>query len=144
MHPRSVPDSSKGVSRDKCALLEREVNTLLEKNAIERSPAHLGFYDRIFLVPKKNRKLRPGFNMKPLNEFIKARGFCMVTLKKVASAIRPQDFAISLDLSDAYFHVNVAPSHRRFLRFKFKRKIFQFKAMPLGLCSAPRLFTILT
>lgn len=65
----------------------------------------------------------------------------MATLKMVASSIRRNDFAVSLDLSDAYFHVNVAPSHMRFLYFMFEGKIFQFKAMPFGLSSAPRLFT---
>lgn len=82
--------------------------------------------------------------MKPLNRFIKARGFRMATLKMVATVIRQQDFAVSLDLSDAYFHVYVAPAHHRFLHFKFKGKFFQFKAMPFHLCSAPRLFTKLT
>lgn len=141
MHPRSAPDSSKGIPAHKVATLEVEVQSLLSKRAIEHASPRVGFYARIFLVLKKNGKLRPVFNMKLLNRFIKARGFHMATLKMVAAAIRHNDFAVSLDLSDAHFHVNVAPEHRCFLCFKFKGKIFQFKAMSFGLSSAPRLFT---
>lgn len=61
----------------------------------------------------------------------------------VAQAIRPGNFAISLDLKDAYLHVPIAKRYRKFLRFVFKGKAFQFKVLPFGL-SAPRTFTKLT
>lgn len=62
----------------------------------------------------------------------------------LVAAICLNDFAVSHNLSDAYFHANVAPSHRHFLRSKFADKFYQFKAMPFGLSSAPYLFTKLT
>lgn len=68
----------------------------------------------------------------------------MATLKMVAGALRLGNFVVFLDLSDAYFHVRVAPSDRQFLRFKFKGRLFQFRAMPFGLSSAPWIFTKLT
>lgn len=68
----------------------------------------------------------------------------MATLRMVAAAIRKDDYVISLDLSDAYFHVRVDARFRRFLRFKFRGRLFQFRAMPFNLSSAPRLFTKLT
>lgn len=38
----------------------------------------------------------------------------MAKLKLVASALCIGDFVLSLDLSDAYFHIRVALSDRRF------------------------------
>ncbi len=48
---------------------------------------------------------------------------------------------MSLNLKDAYFHVQVAPHHRRFLRFAFEWMACQYKVLPFGLSLAPRTFT---
>lgn len=82
--------------------------------------------------------------MKPLNAFIVGRSFQMDTLKIVAGALRKGDYMVSLDLSDAYFHLNANPRVRRFLRFKFTGKLFPFKALPFGLSTAPRIFIHIT
>lgn len=47
----------------------------------------------------------------------------------------------SVDLKDAYLSVLVHESSRKFLRFIWKGACYQFKALPFGLCSAPRIFT---
>lgn len=47
----------------------------------------------------------------------------------------------SIDLKEAYLHVPIRPSHRRFLRFTYSNRHFQYRAMPFGLSSAPRTFT---
>ncbi len=46
-----------------------------------------------------------------------------------------------MNLKDAYFHIQVAPRHRRFLRFAFEGIAYQFTVLPFGLCMAPRMFT---
>ncbi len=48
---------------------------------------------------------------------------------------------MSLDLKDAYFHIQVYPHHRRFLRFAFEGVAYQYKVLPFGLSLAPRTFT---
>ncbi len=47
---------------------------------------------------------------------------------------------MSLDLKDAYFHIQVAPIYRRFLRFVFEGVAYQYKVLPFGLCLAPHTF----
>lgn len=137
-------DSAKGNSSDKCKALEAEISKLKQKCAIERAPASTGFYGRVFLVPKKDGSWRPVFNLRPLNKFVKNVAFKMATVRTVAAAIRPGDWAISLDFKDAYLHIPIHFSHRRFLRFVFRGKVYQFKVLPFGLSSAPRVFTKLT
>lgn len=47
----------------------------------------------------------------------------------------------TLDLQDAYFHITIIPSHRKFLIFTVWDNHFQFKALPFGISSTPRVFT---
>ncbi len=49
---------------------------------------------------------------------------------------------ISVDLKNAYFHIQVAPRHRRLLRFAFEGIAYQFMVLPFSLSLAPRMFTI--
>lgn len=46
-----------------------------------------------------------------------------------------------MDLKDAYFHIQIAPHHRRFLRFVLERVAYQFSVLPFGLSLAPHTFT---
>jgi len=82
---------------------------MLQKNAIEEvlGDPGLGFYSRIFLVPKKNGKLRPVIDLKRLNSHLIIPSFRMETIQSVWDALIPGSFTFSLDLSDAYFHVPI-------------------------------------
>ncbi len=51
------------------------------------------------------------------------------------------DWFVTIDLKDAYFHIQVVHRHRRFLRFAFGGKAYQNKVLPFGLALAPRTFT---
>ncbi|KAL0203474.1 hypothetical protein M9458_001492, partial [Cirrhinus mrigala] len=51
------------------------------------------------------------------------------------------DWICSLDLKDAYFHIQIAPHHRRFLRFAFEGVAYQYTDLPFGLSLTPRTFT---
>ena len=48
---------------------------------------------------------------------------------------------LSFDISDAYYSVNVHVDDRKYLRFLFQEKLYQFTCLPQGLSSAPRVFT---
>jgi hypothetical protein len=54
-----------------------------------------GFYSTLFLVPKKNDKMRPVINLKPLNGYLKKTHFKMDTLSKVLNIVKTGDWAIS-------------------------------------------------
>ena len=59
----------------------------------------------------------------------------------VADSLHPLDFMCKIDLKDAYFVVSIQPAHQKLLRFQFKNVTYQFKCLPFGLTSAPRVFT---
>ncbi len=132
------------VQGENARVLRSEVMTLLEKGAIEMVPPALsesGFYSRYFLVPKKDGGLRPILDLRRLNHALMRRPFRMITLKQILSQIRTEDWFCSLDLKDPYFHIQIAPHHRRFLRFAFEGVAYQYTVLPFGLSLAPRTFT---
>ncbi len=142
--PRFSGVVSTSVQGDNARVLRSELMTLLEKGAIEMvSPAlsESGFYSRYFLVPKKDGGLRPILDLRRLNHALMRRPFRMIMLKQILSQIRTEDWFCSLELKDAYFHIQIAPHHRRFLRFAFEGVAYQYTVLPFGLSLAPRTFT---
>ncbi len=142
--PRFSGVVSTSVHGENARVLCSEVMTLLEKGAIEMVPPALsesGFYSRYFLIPKKDGGLRPILDLRCLNHALMRRPFRMITLKQILSQICTGDWFCSLDLKDAYFHIQIAPHHRRFLRFTFEGVAYQYMVLPFGLSLAPRTFT---
>src|SRR6185437_12415908 len=93
------------------------------------------------LVSKKGTTdKRPVLNMKPGNVFVKYSHFKLEDLKTVKDLAQQNDWAVRIDLKDAYLHVPVAESNRRYLRFRFRGRVYQWKTLPFGYRDAPRLF----
>ena len=83
---------------------------LLDKQAIEElNPQSLspGFHSRIFLVPKKDGGFCPVFDLKALNQFVRKEKLNLTTPRVVTNSLHLGDWAVSLDLKDAYFHIPV-------------------------------------
>ncbi len=59
--------------------------------------------------------------------------FKMLTLKQIVSQIRSEDWFVMIDLKDAYFHISIHPCHRKFLRFAFGGKAYQYWVLDMGL-----------
>lgn len=51
------------------------------------------------------------------------------------------DFLALIDLSEAYLHMPIRPSHRKYLCFSYGSKHYQYRALPFGLSAALRVFT---
>lgn len=56
-------------------------------------------------------------------------------------ALDQADFLSSIDLLEAYLHIPIHPFHRKFLRFSYGQFHCQYRALPFGLSTAPRVFT---
>ena len=64
----------------------------------------------------------------------------METPRSILRALRQGQWPTSLHLKDAYFQIGIHPADRRFLRF-CHNGIWQFKTLPFGLSTSPRVFT---
>ena len=77
----------------------------------------LGFYSCLFVVPKASGGLRPVLVLSALNTYVHTTEFLMETVATVLSAVRHNDWMVSLDLPDAYVQVQVHLVSRKNLRF---------------------------
>ena len=121
------------------------IQSLLSKNAIERveNVKSLGFYSRLFLVPKPHQRWRPVIDLSRLNTFLHVEKFKMETPESIRTSLIPGEWLSSTDLSDAYLHIPIHPNSRRYLRFYYKSQVFQFTSLPFGLATAPQVFTMI-
>ena len=133
---------------EKAQSLRQEIISLLDKRAIEElelASLSPGFYSRIFLVRKKDGDWRLVFDLKSLNQFVRKETFKMTTPRVVTNALHHRDWVVSVDLKHAYFHIPIHKKSRHLLRFAVETddglRVFQFRALPFGLTSAPRVFT---
>ncbi|KAJ1184986.1 hypothetical protein NDU88_001782 [Pleurodeles waltl] len=142
--PPTFPPRPSFCSEDHLLLLEQEVLSLLLKGAVELVPEQergQGCYSRYFPIPKKDGRLRPILDLRILNWFLKQEKFKMLTLAQVLMALNKEDWMVLVDLQDAYFHIPILKSHRKYLRFVVGSQHYQFAVLPFGLTSAPRVFT---
>ena len=125
--------------------LKEEVQILLEKKAVEivRDTTSPGFYSRIFLVKKKTGQFRLVIDLSSIKIMMKVDHFQMETAASIRRAIPPGAWAVSIDLMDAYLHIPIHPASRKYLRFSLEGTIYQFRALPLGISTAPFVFTSL-
>ena len=119
-----------------------QISLMLQKNSITEVPPNSpGFYSNVFLVRKASGGWRPVIDLKSLNAHIHAPHFRMFTTNSVLSSVQRGDYAFKIDLQDAYFHVPIHPSSRKYLRFAFENRVYQFQVLPFGLNTAPHVFT---
>ena len=121
------------------------LHQLLNKNAVElvQNQKSLGFYNRLFLVPKPNNRWRPILDLSNLNKFLKTQTFKMETPETIRTSLQSGEWVTSVDFKDAYFHVPINRQSRKYMRFQIQDKTYQFKALPFGLSTAPREFTMI-
>ena len=105
--------------------LQQAVDALLMKGAIERviNVTSLGYYSQLFLVPKKTGDLRPVIDLSTLNCHMVVPRFKMETQGSVRSAIRSQEWTVSIDIRNAYLHVPMHQAVRKYLRFVVNKKL---------------------
>ena len=91
---------------------------LLDSQAIEEvtDASSLGYYSRLFLVPKPDGSFRPMIDLKKLNLFLDIPSFKMETLFSIIAGLQPQEWISKIDLKDAYHHILVYVNIPKYFR----------------------------
>ncbi|KAL1463801.1 hypothetical protein WDU94_015513 [Cyamophila willieti] len=124
--------------------MDSVVSDLISQNIVSRSYAPTGYTSRVFLVRKGDGSFRPVFNLKRLNAFLSPKKFRLVSHLKVPAFLQRGDYLATIDLSQAYCHLPICPSHRRFLTFVYRDTLFHWNCLPFGLSTAPQTFALLS
>ncbi|CAL4068463.1 unnamed protein product, partial [Meganyctiphanes norvegica] len=107
----SVPFQSyfiaKDMSKDNIIVCQRKVKQFLGSGAIIKVKSSRDqFLSTIFPVPKKSLKdHRIILDLSDLNLFVRKLHFKLDSLDAIIAMIRPGDFFISIDISDAYYAI---------------------------------------
>ena len=128
--------------KDKLQRLRKEIQDLLAKRAIvETSGDQPAWYSLVFLVPKKNGTWRPVFDLSQLNRHLVIPKFRMESALSIMSSLAKGDWAISIDIKDAYLHVPIHPQYQKYLHLASQGKVYKFTVLPFGIATAPYVFT---
>ncbi|XP_020297308.1 uncharacterized protein LOC109861882, partial [Pseudomyrmex gracilis] len=132
----------RNLSAEETENMHTEIDELLRKGAIEEcKECERQSVSSYFLVPKPDGSHLFILNLRSLNRFINPPHFKLEDIRSALNLVSRGDFLGTLDLRDAYFLVPIHADYRKFLRFKFKGKMFQFVCLPFGLCTSPYVFT---
>ncbi|CAG9137707.1 unnamed protein product [Plutella xylostella] len=138
--------------------MSKQIRKLKEQKILVRAPPSPSFVSPIFLVAKSDCCKRPIFNLRNLNRYLHQFKFRLINMYRVPDFLQQGDWAIKIDLKQAYFHIPVARSHQPFLRVLYKTdttvasapttvasapatvELLQVTSLPFGLSSAPKAF----
>ena len=112
-------------------------------SSVKENVKSLGFYSRLFLVPKPHQRWRPVIDLSRLNTFLHVKKFKMETPESIRTSLIPGEWVSLIDLSHGYLHIPIHPNSRKYLRFCYKSQVFQFTSLPFGLATAPQVFTMI-
>ena len=130
------------VSSEQMKIIDQEVQSLLEKQAIHKVPNYSkGFVSQLFIVDKKDGGKRPVVNLRNLNQYLEYFHFKMEGIHLVRDMIQRGDWLVKLDLKDAYLTIPIHREFQKYLQFKWKGQILEFSCLPFGLSVAPYVFT---
>ena len=123
-------------------IISEQLDSFLEKGVIEPCGHEDGeFISNIFIRPKRDGSHRVILNLRELNSFVEYHHFKMETIQSCICLMEKDAYMASIDLKDAYYSIPVAEDHRKFLKFKWKGRLFRFTCLAMGLACAPRHFT---
>ena len=139
-----VTDCNKQLPQSNQTVLPCGGTVSADKNAVEpvENQNSLGFYNRLFLVPKPNNRWRPVLDLSTLNTFLNTESFKMETPETIRTSLQAGEWVTSIDFKDAYFHIPIHSQSRKYMRFHLQGRSYQFKALPFGLSTAPMEFTV--
>ncbi len=134
-------------TKDQRQWVFQELERLLLTGAIEEIHSHeletkLCHLSPVFVVSKKGpKKYRLVIDLRGLNSGLRDRPIRFENLTQVGRIAGKGWWMITMDLSQGYHHVTMAPESRKYLGFRFGDRVFRWLVLPFGLKSAPFVFT---
>lgn len=111
---------------------------MLKQDIIE--PSESPWSSPIVLIRKKNGTMRLCIDYRKVNDVTKKDSFPVSRIDDKLDALSGAEWFNVLDLQSGYFQVICDKNDREKTAFVTENGLYQFKIMPMGLCSAPSTF----
>jgi hypothetical protein len=131
------------LTKEDVMILDEHMKQWLREGTVSILPQKdqtTAFFSNLFVVRQPNKN-RPCLDLSELNDFIQYSHFKMEGIDVLKTSVQRKDKQIKVDLKDAYHHISIHPSERKYFAFRWREKNYQWNVVPFGLCSAPRIFT---
>lgn len=121
---------------------ERRLQELLLSDIIEEVSGSMDktFCSSLLVVPKGKNDIRLVVDLRGPNKSIIRTPFRMPTLEEIIGELDGAQWFSTIDLTSAYFHVEIHEDSRHLTNFFAGNKMYRFKRLPFGLCNAPDIF----
>ena len=130
------------MSKTQRELVQVEIETMLRKRAISQIDHKKGeFISSLFLVEKKDGGQCTVINLKNLNFFVPYKHFRMESLNSLQFLLKKGDYITEVELKVAHYCIPLHKESRKFVRFQWDGKLYEFPCLCFGQCPAPRIFT---
>ena len=117
-------------NQQEARIIQEEIDTLLEKEAIEPIPhSKAEFVSNLFLVKKKSGGFRPVINLESLNQFIHMEHFTMETIANLRTMLSKNDWIVRIDISDAYLTIPLDEEFKDYIAFQYQDQTYRFLCM---------------
>ena len=124
--------------------VEKELKSLLESGRIVETPVK-PYVVNPLSVSGSDEKLRLILDLTYVNYFVFKDPIKYDDWKVMEHLVHESDFLFKFDIKSGYHHVDIYPSHQKFLGFSWTlddvQKYFVFTVLPFGLSTGPFIFT---
>lgn len=123
-------------------LVEERLRKLETSDIIERVTDEMdsSFCSSMLVVPKGKDDIRLVIDLRGPNRYVYRTPFAMPTLEGILAELHGAKWFSTIDLSNAFFHIELDHESRHLTNFCTEFGMFRFVRLPFGLCNAPDIF----
>lgn len=119
-------------------VVSEQVEDWLQKKIIR--PSSSDNCSRVVIVDKKGGKKRLCVDFRDLNKIVQKDRFPVPLMEEVIEALEGASIFTTLDLENAFFHVPIEESSKKYTAFVTRDGIYEFNRAPFGFCNSPAMF----
>lgn len=128
------------LTADQAEFMKGETERMIGIGAWEET-TDTSYVSPAFLVPKKDGGWRMVVDLRHLNQFCKKRTTRYEGLKTLKRLARQDDYMVSWDVGDGFYHIAIAEEDRQYFTFRLGGRLLRLAALPMGWINSPFYFT---
>lgn len=120
--------------------VDAKILEMLRADIIEPVNGPADWISPMIVVPKGNNDIRLCINMRHPNKAIQREHFPIPIIETFLNKLRGAKYFSKLDITSAYYHVELHPESRDITTFMTDRGLMRFKRLMFGINCAPEIF----